>query len=177
MKCVAAIPLEGMPVEVVNDRLPLPLLEPMIPRHQHVVLVRALPYRCRQSKNLPRAIPSQRTTRVTGSSVGALNSRTKSQLGLQRRDLGLQLLLPARPPMTGEHRGRSLEQIALRLVEHAGSPLRRAADLRHRLLVHHVLPDRDRLLLRRVPPACPLAHDSAPFRLCLITGPGLSSSG
>src|SRR5262245_18592573 len=36
----------------------------------------------------------------------------------------------------------------------------RAADLRHPLLVHDVLPDQGCLLLRRVPPACPLAHDS-----------------
>src|SRR5262249_9608165 len=65
--------------------------------------------------------------------------------------------------MTGEDRGRGFQQITFPLVEHAGLQLRGAADLRHRLLVHHVLPDQGRLLLGRVPPARPLAHDSSPF--------------
>src|SRR5262245_3236811 len=98
-------------------------------------------WRCRQSKNFPRAIPSQPTTRVTGDSVRLLNSRTKSTtasrvsgatqapvrapqaffephvlLGDLRDDralagqLGFQLLLPTRRPMTGKHRWRRLEE-------------------------------------------------------------------
>jgi hypothetical protein len=66
-----------MPIEVVNDRLALGRRDPVITGHLRVVLIGlrvALP----PVEELPPAIPSQATTRVTASSVQALKSRTKS---------------------------------------------------------------------------------------------------
>jgi len=42
------IPIQRMAVEVVDDVLALPFFDPVVPRHQAVVLVH-LPYRLRQS--------------------------------------------------------------------------------------------------------------------------------
>src|SRR5262249_47589425 len=72
--------------------------------------------------------------------------------------------------MPGKHRRRRLQQIALPLVEHAGLQLGRAADLRHGLLIDHVLLDQGRLLLGRVPPTRLFAHRSAPFPCVLPQG-------
>jgi len=52
----AAIPLERMPIEVVDDGLPFGLLKPVIPRHQGVVLV-GLAVALPPVKNLPAGDP------------------------------------------------------------------------------------------------------------------------